>query len=200
MPSINMIASRRSEKRRFERNTRRLVALIVIQMILGVVLGGVFTLRIFGARARISDLDVQLQKLSPTVKRIKDCEVATAKLRPRLTLLKDAQHKTLKWRNLLTELSHSLPEQCWLTKLGTSSPPPGQTGDMTVSLNGVSINQNQVGEAMLRLNTYPDLKDVSLHYTQGSNVGKRKAIEFEIGAALKEEKAKEVAGNASGKS
>ena len=63
---------------------------------------------------------------------------------------------------------------------------------VSVSLNGISANQNQVGEAMLQLNSYPGFQSVDLHYTQPSAVGKRRTVEFEIAAALKQDhKAKE---------
>ena len=107
MPSINMIASRRSEKNRFERNMRRLMVVILAEVIIGVALGAMFTIRICNTHARISDLDIQLQKLQPTVKRIEDFETATAMLKPKLQLLTEAQGKTLRWRSLLQVLSLS---------------------------------------------------------------------------------------------
>ncbi|MDO8586540.1 MAG: PilN domain-containing protein [Armatimonadota bacterium] len=203
MPSINMIASRRSEKHRFERNMRRLMVVILAEVALGVLLGALFTIRICSTNQRISDLDVQLQKLQPTVRKIEDYEAATTMLKPRLQLLTDAQDKTTRWRKMLAELSHALPQRTWLTKLATNVPQPGQTGGgvITVSLNGVAADQNQVGEAMLRLNTYPDFERIDLHFTQGSAVGKTKAVEFEIAASLKQDdKAKEGVTNAGAKS
>jgi len=201
MPSINMIASRRSEKQRFERNARRLMVVVVAEVVVGILLGTLFTIKICGTKARIADLDVQLQKLMPTVRKIEEYEAATARLAPKVKLLQQAQDRTLRWRNLLDKLATALPAQTWLTKLGSTTP-PGQADDgpATVSLNGISISQNQVGEAMLRLNTYADFKSVDLHYTQGSSVGCRRTVQFELAAALKEKKAKEGATSDNGKS
>jgi Tfp pilus assembly protein PilN len=197
MPSINMIASRRFEKQRFERNARRLMVVILVEVVLGIALGGLFTYKYCDTKRRVADLDVQLQKLMPTVKKIEDYETATARLEPKVQLLQQAQDKTLRWRNLLNKLSTALPAQTWLTKLGSATPANGPT---TISLNGISTTQNQVGEAMLRLNTYADFKSVDLHHTQGSLVGKRKTVEFELAAALKEDKAEKGAANGASKS
>jgi len=201
MPSINMIASRRSEKQRFERNARRLMVVILVEVLVGVLLGTLFTFRICGTRARIADLDVQLQKLRPTVKKIEDYEAATAKLGPKVQLLQQAQDRTLRWRNLLDKLATALPAQTWLTRLGSTKVAGQADGDpATISLNGISVSQNQVGEAMLRLNKYADFKSVDLHYTRGSSAGARQTVEFELAAALKENKAKEGATSDNAKS
>jgi Tfp pilus assembly protein PilN len=192
MPSINMIASRRSEKQRFERNARRLMVVVLVEVLVGIALGTLFTYRICDTKRSIADLDVSLQRLRPTVKKIEDYEAATARLTPKVTTLQQAQVRTLRWRNLLNKLATALPAQTWLTKLGSTTP-PGQAdgGPAIISLNGVSVSQNQVGEAMLRLNTYADFKSVDLHYTQGSSVGSRRTVDFELAASLKEDKAKE---------
>jgi Tfp pilus assembly protein PilN len=205
MPSINMIASRRAEKKRLENNMRRLMAIILVLIAAGLGLGVVFTVRIYGTRDRIGDLDVQLAKLKPTVNEIENYEKATAKLVPKLDLLKDAKKGTLRWYDMLANLSQALPSNTWLTKIATSTDTssqqkPGAPGAMTVSLNGLSVDQNQVGEAMLRLNEYRDFAEVDLHYTQKAMIGMRQAVEFEVAASLKDDKAKEGSQNVSSKS
>ncbi|MDO8684939.1 MAG: PilN domain-containing protein [Armatimonadota bacterium] len=203
MPSINMIAIRRSEKKRFEANMRRLLVIILAEVVAGIILGGWFTVSMCNTRARIADLDIQLQKLRPTVRKIEDYEAATAKLRPKLELLEDAKTRTLRWRNMLAELSEVLPSDTWLTRLDTvvASGSDTTSGATMVSLNGLSASQNQIGETMLRLNAYPDFERVDLHYTQSAAVGERQAIEFEIAAALTQDnKAKEGASGDTGKS
>jgi Tfp pilus assembly protein PilN len=192
MPSINMIASRRSEKQRFGRNARGLMVVVLVEVVLGIALGGMFTFKICDTKRRIADLDMQLQRLRPTVKKIEDYETATAKLEPKVQLLQEAQGKTLRWRNLLDKLATALPAQTWLTKLGSTTSTDKDEGEPAIiNIAGVSVSQNQVGEAMLRLNTYADFKSVDLHYTQGSSVGTRKTVEFELAAALKDDKVKE---------
>jgi Tfp pilus assembly protein PilN len=206
MPSINMIAARRSEKKRLEGNMRRLMVVILAEVFMGLLVGGFLTLKVYSTRARIDDLDVQRARLQPTVDKIGEFDKATAQLGPKLTLLADAKRQTLRWSNLMSKLSEILPNQTWLTKISTETPLPGtqpvdQEGANSVNINGVSIDQNQVGEAMLRLNSYPDFDHVDLHFTQKSTVGTLRTVEFEIAAALKtNDKAKEGAHNDNTKS
>ena len=49
----------------------------------------------------------------------------------------------------------------------------------------VRENQQLIGEAMMRLNSWSDFQHVDLHFTQKTMIGKRQAVEFEIGAGLK---------------
>ena len=189
MSTINMISARRSEKKRLESNLRKLVLVIAAEVVIAVLLVGMFTVRICASRARTGDLDLMLAKLQPTVQKIESCESETAKLQPKLDVLISAKARTLRWSNLMDKLSEVLPGQTWLTRIATVSDTAAshQAGPalMIVNLNGVSADQNQVGEAMLRLNSYPDFQRVDLHYTQKTMVGQRLAIEFEIAAALK---------------
>jgi len=206
MPSINMIAAKRADKKRLESNVRRLMAIILALIIGGVVVGGVFMVCIYNTRSRISDLDVQLARLQPIVDQIETYEKATAKLGPKLDVLSGAKTDTLRWYSMLAKLSEALPTDTWLTRVSSANSTAaaqqsGGTGAITVNLNGVSVNQNQVGEAMLRLNTYPDFEKVDLHYTQKALIGVRQAVEFEIAAAMKnKEQAKEGTEDGSAKS
>jgi Tfp pilus assembly protein PilN len=206
MPSINMIATRRSEKKRFERNMRRLMAVVLAEVVVGLVLGGWFTARIIGTRDRINNMDVQLQKLRPTVKKIEDYEAETGKMRPKLELLETAKGRTLRWYNMLAEMSSVLPSQTWITKLESVDPgvqqgQPSENGASTVNITGVAPNHNQVGDTMLRLNSYPDFEKVDLTYTSTEMVGKQQATGFSISIAMKkDEKPKEGATDANAKS
>jgi Fimbrial assembly protein (PilN) len=56
--------------------------------------------------------------------------------------------------------------------------------DQTVRLNGVTVSQKVVGEAMLRLNQNRLYKAIDLHFTQSGKVGERDTVEFELAAHL----------------
>ena len=206
MPSINMIAARRSEKKRLETNVRRLLAVIVAEIVVGVLLGSVFTIKILNTRARIADLNVDLARLQPTVTKIENYEKLTAKLGPKLDVLSDAKTQTLRWYNLMGEMTEALPPETWLTRIATVSKTQTQeeTGTapagIAVNFNGMSVNQNKVGDAMLNLNSYPDFERVDLNFTQKAAVGKLQTIEFEIAVLLKSDQEKEGAKNDAGKS
>lgn len=197
MPSINMIAPRRAEKRRFERDMRRLVIVIIVELVVAVGLGGWMCTRYFTTRAQVDELTAQLAKLEPVVKEIEQYDKATAKLKPKLDLLNQAKDDTMRWFNTLDRLTQCVPSSAWLTQINTGRDRDGSS--LTISLNGMSATQANVGEAMLRLHTIPELENVSLHYTQERVNRTGSAFEFEIGANMKPggKDAKEVKGSGS---
>ena len=184
MPSVNMIAPRRAEKMRLERDMRRLVIVIIAELVLAAGLGGWVCTKLWTTNGRISDLNVQLTKLQPVVKEIQHYEQPTATLNPKLTLLGQAKEGTMRWYNTLDKLSQSLPQSTYLTRISTAMADPKSPA--TVNLNGISANQAKVGEIMLRVNCIPDFNSVDLHFTQKTLLGNNSAVEFEIGAQLKD--------------
>ncbi|MDH7601494.1 MAG: PilN domain-containing protein [Armatimonadota bacterium] len=188
MPSINMIAPRRAEKRKLERDMRRLVAVILVELVCAIALGGWLTARLVATRGRIADLDVQLARLRPTVKQIEDYESATRKIKPKLDLLNEARERTLRWHRILDALTSSLPKPSYLTRLTTNQSTGRGESSPTVALTGITVSQAIIGEAMLRLSSVPDLVQVDLNYSQPTSVNGAPAIEFELGAKMKGEK------------
>lgn len=184
MPSINMIAPRRAEKMRLERDIRRLVVLILAELIIALAIGGWVCTKYLTTRGQIADLDMQIAKLQPVVNKIKDYDDATAKLSPKLDLLNTAKDGTMRWYNMLDKLTQSMPESTYLTRVSTSNSGT-DTSTATVNLNGVSVAQAKVGEMMIRLQAVPDFERVDLHFTQKTDVKSASALEFEIGAAMK---------------
>ena len=57
MPSINMIAPRRAEMKRLERDMRRLCIVIVAELALAVVLGGWSGTKLLATRSQIGDMN-----------------------------------------------------------------------------------------------------------------------------------------------
>jgi len=190
MPSINMIAPRRSEKMRLQRDIRRLVMVIIAEIVCAVCLGGWMCTMLWSTQIHVMSLDSQLDKLQPVVKQIEDFESATNKLTPKLELLNHAKNQTMCWYNTLDKLTQSLPEATYLTRISTTS--SAATADKqqetTVLLSGVSSAQSRVGETMMRLQAIPDFANVDLSFTRKSG-GKGTGIEFEIDASMKSEKA-----------
>ena len=182
MPSINMIAPRRAEKKRLERDMRRLVVVIAVELIFAVGLGGWVTTKIFTARSQTADLEVKIANFRPKVKQIEEYELATAKLLPKLDLLNQAKTGTMRWYNTLDRLTESMPSSTWLTRISTG--PVKEDEDMVLSLVGVSPTQARVGETMMRLSVNPDFQKIDLHFTRNKCVGLASAIEFEIGATM----------------
>ena len=184
MPSINMIAPRRADKQRLERDMRRLVVVIIAELICAVALGGWICTKMFTTSGRIADLDTQIAKLKPTVRRIEDYERATKALAPKLDLLNQAKDATMRWYDTLDRLTQSLPQSTFITRMNTAAG-TGSNPASTLNMVGVSASQEKIGETMLRLQNIPDFEKVDLHYTQKSAAMDSNAFEFEIGAVLK---------------
>jgi len=184
MPSVNMIAPRRAERMRLERDMRRLLVVIMAEIVLAVGLGGWTCTKLLTTRNRTSELKLQLARLQPVVKQIEGYEKATKKLMPKLELLNAAKDRTMTWCSILDRLTQSLPQSTYLTRVSTEQSNK-KNGGAKVTLNGVSISQSKIGETMMRLQNIPDFKEVDLHFTQPTVVRKASAIEFEIGAVIK---------------
>lgn len=201
MPSINMIAPRRAEKRRLESAMRKLAVLIAVHLVFAVALGGWIFMKTLTTRATIAELNSQLQLLTPKIKKVAQLERQTAELKPKVDLLNTAKSRTMRWYNTLDKLTQSVPSATWLTRIGTTTG-AGQT-DAVLNINGVTCEQAKVGETMMRLHNNPDFRSVDLHYTQKGSAGRDTSLEFEIGAAMvgdDNNKSKGVTPNGSGQS
>jgi len=200
MPSINMIAPRRAEKRRLERAMRKLAVLVIAQLVFAVALGGWVFMKTLTTRATIAELNSQMQVLTPKIKKVAELERQTAELKPKVELLSKAKSRTMRWYNTLDQLTQSVPSSTWLTRIATLSP---AGGDTTLNINGVTSEQARVGETMMRLQTNPDFRSVDLHYTQRGSGVNTQSLEFEIGASMTSDdndKSKGVTPNGSGQS
>lgn len=173
MPSINMIAPRRAEKERKERDMRRLMVVVAAELFIAVALGGWACTNLITTRKGIDGLDAQIAKLQPVVNQIKDYDTATNKLKPKLKLLNDAKSVTMRWYNTLDMLTQSLPESTYLTRVGTSAKSPSAKQDnssCSVLICGVTTTQALVGETMLRVQEIPNISGVVLHYTRDTTL------------------------------
>jgi Tfp pilus assembly protein PilN len=188
MPSVNMIAPRRADKRRRERDMRRLVVVIIAELIFAVGLGGWVCTRILTTGNQIAELNTEIAKLKPIVRQIDEYDNARKKLDPKLNLLNQAKDCTMRWYGALDRLTQSMPGSTYLTKISTNSDAAGGS-DTSVQLHGVSISQERIGETMMRIQSIPQFDSVDLHYTQVGGASGAPALEFEIGATMKNKQA-----------
>lgn len=184
MPSINMIAPRRADKRRRERDMRRLVVVIIAELICAVGLGGWLFTRLVTTNNRVADLNTEIAKLKPVVKRIAEYGKAAKRLQPKLELLNEAKECTLQWYGALDRLTQSMPQSTYLTRVNSQADAE-ENSATRVSLNGISISQERIGEIMIRMHSIPEFESVDLHYTQNTAICGAPAIEFEIGAVMR---------------
>lgn len=195
MPSINMIAVRREEKRRQEQNIRKLLYAILGEIGLVVAVAFVLTARILVTQNEINRLTSRVNALQPSVTTIQQLQSQTAALMPKVQTLDGAKADTLFWYKNFYAVTTSLPPKTWLTSLGTGAATgsvtvtPGAAGgdDPTLSLIGVAMSQAVVGETMLRMNQAPSLDHVDLAFVQQQKLGKADAVGFQMTVHLKPE-------------
>ena len=194
MPSINMIAARRAEKKRLEKLISTVFLVIVGELVVTLAVVGFMTARVHATNLAIRDLDTRLTQLQPTVDKIRRYESEIKRLEPRLDLLSESRERTLLWYTILQDLSRSMPEKTWLTSVATTSVQSAREGAEApapaLNISGMSVSQRLVGEAMLRLNQFPEFKRVDLSYTQEGNE-ECNTLEFQVIAKLPAQEPKE---------
>jgi Tfp pilus assembly protein PilN len=195
VPSINMIAVRRAEKRRQEQNTRKLVYGIAAEFGVTMVIVSVMYARLLAVNGSVGDLNTEITKLQPTVDQIQLMQKETQDLQPKVATLDGAKADTLFWYNDLYAVTTCLPPKTWLTTLGTAgsggdgSPGTAGTGDPQLSLSGVALNQSTVGTAILQMNQSPRLDHVDLAMVQQQKTGLVPTVSFQMTVHLKPEAA-----------
>jgi Tfp pilus assembly protein PilN len=191
MPSINMIAARRAEKKRFAQMIYVTLFVVIAEVAIGLLLFGFVTTRIFAVGRENKRLDKELARVQPTVEKIQEYEAEIKKLRPRMELLADSREQTLLWHRVLNDLSRSMPQKTWLSSMTVSQPTDsgqqnaGSKAGPTLNLKGVSASQGLIGEAMLRLSQCPEFERVDLSYTQMTANKEVDSIEFQLAAVMK---------------
>lgn len=198
MPSINMIAVRREEKRHREQNIRKLLYAILGEAALVATIALVMTARILVTQSEINSYADRLAKLQPSVLKIQLLQSQTAALMPKVETLDGAKADTLFWYNSIYAVTASLPPQAWLTSIGTGTaqvqsagsvvtPGTASGDDPTLSLSGVAMSQATVGQTMLRMNQSPSLDHVDLSFVQQQKIGSADAVSFQMTVHLKPE-------------
>ena len=196
MPSINMIALRREEKRHQEKNARKLLYSIAGEVGVVAAVAFVLTARIVVTQGHINDLGDQLAKLKPQVAQIQSLQAQTVALQPKVDTLDGAKADTLFWYDNFYAVTDSLPAKTWLTSLSTgagagapAAPTPGSNcgADPILNLAGIAMSEATVGQSMLRMNQSPRLDHVDLSFVQSQKIGKADAVSFQMTVHLKPE-------------
>ncbi len=196
MPSINMIAVRREDKRRQEQNIRKLLYAILGEVALVIMVTSVMLGRILVTQNQIDRLSDRLKTLQPSVTKIQDLQSQTAALLPKVETLDGAKADTLFWYQNFYAVTASLPPKTWLTSIGTGGGPagsgpatPGASSgdDPTLNIAGIAMSQAVVGETMLRMNQSPSLDHVELAFVQQQKIGDADAVGFQMTVHLKPE-------------
>ncbi len=152
MPSINMIAVRRQERKRLEKQIRITLLIFLCEILIAAALFSFMTARIHSSNVRLAELNNDLKRIQPTVDKIKFYEQETKKLEPRLNLLAESRESTLLWYTVLQDLARSMPQSTWLCSVTTSKPAPSSNSENqsssakneptpTVNMKGTTASQ-----------------------------------------------------------
>jgi Tfp pilus assembly protein PilN len=176
MPSINMIAARRAEKRRMEQKTKGIIYCILAEGGLFLVALSFMVLQLITTQGQAGDLKYKIAKLKTQVDQIQALQQQTAELQPKLTALNSARDNTLYWYTALQNTTSSLSTTSWLSSISTSGDPSGAlppgapatavAPPATLLIAGSSISQADVGLTMLRMNQFPQFDHVMLNFVQ----------------------------------
>ncbi|HEY3328838.1 MAG TPA: PilN domain-containing protein [Capsulimonadaceae bacterium] len=189
MPSINMIAARRAEKRRQERNTQKLIYGIVTELGIILLVTSIMFGRLVTTRNHVQDLNDQIKSLQAKVDEIQHLQDTTASLQPKVATLTQARSNTLYWYTAVQNVSSSLPTDTWLTSMattgGNSTAGAAPSAGATLNLVGMASSQFVVGATMMRMNTYPTIEQVTLNSVSQSTYGTKQAVSFNLVVQLK---------------
>jgi Tfp pilus assembly protein PilN len=183
MPYINLIQEQRSHSQREEVRARAgFFAFVGVAVLMGAGYAVLFT-KSAALDSQEAGLKARLQALAPDVAQIQANRAKEAELRPKLTSLEEAQGLTQKWIGILSHFKTQMPQNTWLTGLRSNGAEPDKPVAMTI--NGLSVAQEPIGEFIMRTQNEPDLDAVALRFTNERTSMFGNTIEFEIGAEIK---------------
>jgi Tfp pilus assembly protein PilN len=211
MPSINLIAARREEKRKLENNIRRLVLVVAMEFGGVVFLASLLTVRLMTLRSHVDYLGNQVAQLQPKVTEIQKLEAQTAGLQPKVAVLNEARNTTLYWYTSIQTLSDCLPNHTWISGIDTGGDPtppapivpsasgspaaavnPANSGGTpTLTFSGSSATSNEIGLAMLRMNQRQNIASVTLGSVTDAKQGNTDILGFSMTVALKPDTAQD---------
>jgi len=183
MPLINLIHEQRLLVRQREQKIR---ILMLATLSIGVFAFLATGFNLFNAarfQVMVGSLEAKKKSLEPLMKKLKSNELDQKTLEPKLTTLTSATKATEQWFHLMNYMTVNIPGSVWLSSLKTNQAPDAEAG-ITVTFGGYSLNHDEIGEILLRLEACPDLEGVTLKFSQERLVEKNKLLEFEISAIL----------------
>lgn len=183
MPLVNLIQEQRNARRARERQTRMVLLAIIGVGVVSFLTAGFFTFEQVRWNLRIAELTALKEKLQPLMDELdaKQLEIGTLELRK--NTLTGAQKDSERWSRLLDYLGKQTPDGIMVTDL-KSAPPADPKQPIGLNISGLSIDQTQVGQFMVRLEASNDLENVTLKYTQEKVGPNNKSTQFELNAII----------------
>lgn len=183
MPLINLIHEQRLLVRQREQKVR---ILMLATFSLGVFAFLATGFNLFNAaryQVMVGALEAKQKSLEPLSKQLKANKLDQATLEPKLTTLTSATKATEQWSHLMDYLTVNVPKSAWLTSVKTTTSTDPEAG-VAIIFGGYSLNHDEIGETLLRLEACPDLEGVTLKFSQERIIDQKEVLEFEISAVL----------------
>lgn len=184
MPFINLIHEQRLQIRQREQQIRILTLVAFGVGSLAFLAVGFFLFNTARYQVMIGTLEAKKRALQPLIEQLEANERDQAGLEPKLTTLTNATKATEQWSKLMEHLLVNMPKSVWLTKIQTQLGMEADGGGVNVTFGGYSLNHDEIGEFLLRLESCQDLEGVTLRFSQERLVEKSNLLEFEIFASI----------------
>ncbi len=183
MPLVNLIQEQRNAIRQRERQTRMVLMAIVGIGAVSFLTAGYFTFETVKYNLKSGELRAQKERLAPMMTDLDNKNLEIGSLQLRRDTLTGAEKDTARWSSLLTYLGSNTPDGVVLSDFRSDmSPDPGTPTGLTMI--GLSIDQQQVGDFILRLESSPEMTGVTLKYTQERVGPSNKSTQFELSAGM----------------
>ena len=183
MPLINLIHEQRLLVRQREQKIRILMLATFGLGVFAFLATGFYLFNTARYQVMVGSLELKKGALQPLMKQLHTNELDQKSLEPKLDTLTSATKATEQWFNLMDYMTVNIPKSVWLTNMKTTSSPDAEAG-ITISIGGYSLNHDEIGEILLRLEACPDLEGVTLKFSQERLIDQNKLLEFEINAVL----------------
>ncbi len=165
MPNINLIASRREEKKRLERTAGQLFIGLGSSVGVLLLLASYMAARHLSMNADMASADQRMEKIQPTLDEIERIKKETDDLVPKVEQLETAKLQTLRWQAVFLALSRTTPRNTWLSQVSA-----GEGDTPSVTIQGQTENQHQVADMNEALQREDVFANVEIKGTNAVNV------------------------------
>lgn len=182
MININLIASRRAQRLRIAK-LARFSAYGMIGLVVGVIMVYAWlsiAVTMVGGEIREVEAHLKSPQLLKALDRITFLESQSSVLRPRVKLLKQVQQSQKDWGQVLQDLSDVIPDDVWLTRVGSRR----EQEEQKLVIGGSALSQAAVGNFMLNLKAARWCGVPGLGYTQTVHMLDTRVVNFEITVPL----------------
>jgi Tfp pilus assembly protein PilN len=111
-------------------------------------------------QTEVTSLTSELERYQPILAQIEQLETAKAALTQRKNVIQTLETERLRYPQFMEDFVKLLPGNIWLTTMGTTSPPGGNT--MTVNMDVVALDNYAIADLISNLETSEMFADVSL--------------------------------------